>query len=155
MTRLNDECQSPVEPTDYAGLQLDTRPKGERDRDASMFKPGLIVQPYRSTWRSEKLVYGIAADDDPNSTWRQNGYLYPPMYRTKEELPARSLPPRPEPTRSCHSMKRLIMIIGFLMAVIITGAVLGGILGSRRILNTSSATATPSVSPSIINAGLP
>ena len=144
-----------MEPTDYAGLQLDTRPEMERDRKAGAFKLGSIAQPYRSTWGNEKLVYAIMENDDPNSPWRQNGRLFPPIYQTKEELPGQSLPAHPKTLKRCYSRKRLFIIGGFLLAAVIAGAVLGGIFGSRRTSKTINATVTPTVAPSVINSSLP
>ena len=113
------------------------------------YKPGTLPEPYRSTWRSEKLVYAITDDG------AKNGHLYPPNYRFKEELPTPSLLSNPKPSRRCHSRNRVLLGVGFLVPAIIAGAILGGIFGSRRMSQNSNVAVTPTEAPSIINAGLP
>jgi hypothetical protein len=161
--------QSPIERSDYSGLQLDTRAQEEQEK----FPSPQDRHPQSGHWSREKWnPYGLS-----NSGEHQDG---PPKYespntivvdRTMPELALerpQTIPPQettPVEERRIGGMKRrtFFILLGLVIAaIILVGVVVGAVVGTRSS-NTSAPTppppcstcSPPSAAPSAINNAIP
>ena len=172
---LTRRLKSPLESSDYAGLQLDTeaqernRREDGGDRPRSMMKSA--AYPYR-----EHTGYGNekgfeAGGSDEESPPRPAPSYEPPIPKIDGAM-KETLSPDPERTtkdrRICGLNRlKLIILLVTVLIIVIVAAVVGGVVGSRNAAGSSTSlpapsttvssrpTVTPTTDPGAVNGGLP
>ena len=169
-------AQSPLESSDYAGLQLDTEAQARNRREdageppRSMEKSAAYPYPHRTGLGMDKGLEAAASDEEPPS--RPAPSYEPPIPRLdgamKETLSPGPRQPAQGRRRVCGLNRRtLIALLVAVLIVVIVAAVVGGVVGSRNAASSSTGPAapsttdasrpavTPTTDPGAVNGGLP
>ena len=175
--RLNNlNIQSPIEPSDYAGLQVDTRAQAEQaqaeqaqadaNRKDSVDKSASSTMSHHPRYVDEKGFLNGMGDEESLSSAPGYGAPIPKIDPTMKEAIQRQSQQQPPPKERLvcgMRRKKLLILIGAILAIVVVAAVVGGVVGSRNASNaaaetpppTLSPTVTPTASPDVINAELP
>ena len=148
----SDTAQSPIDPSDYQGLQLDTRAIENQDKDLDSAKPqGLLDDDFDhpENYVNEKQAHSgvvpheFVSPTTPGFTNQIGGSGPSPVTPVKPEQTEDSLSSEPDSQlpeqRICGLRRRHFWeLFGFVLVIVLTAAVVGGVVGGLRRNNGNS-----------------
>ena len=171
---VNCALQSPVDPRDFAGLELDTEAQernqhqDDQDRPSSTAKTAAFTQPDHTRLVSEKSLEADGLDDQsPSPPAPSYEAPIPKMGDAMKETVRRGQDDHVKERRICGLARiKFVILLVVICIIIIVAAVVGGVVGTRNASSPSSSptptttaaaapTTTPTTDPVAVNAGLP
>ena len=140
--------QSPIDSSDYEGLQLDTRAVDNTDKNLNPFQgygdeKAYLSQSTEARGRQRSPKSTATTTDGAGSAGTEDSIV----------------PPEPKKRRCGVRRRTFCILFGVILAITIAAAIVGGVVGGRRhpsaTKSTSHAPAPAAPSPSASPANLP